>query len=63
MPDKQSPRESLIEIAGGLEKLASAIESESQKVASKTAEPSVDYGSLGSETYAGSDALTRFLLT
>ena len=62
MPDKQSPRESLIEIAGGLEKLANAIESESQKVASSR-EPIVDYGLLGSETHAGSDALTRFLLT
>lgn len=62
MPDKQSPCESLIEIAGGLEKLANAIESESQKVTSSP-EPTLDYGSLGSETHAGSDALTRFLLT
>lgn len=62
MPDKRSRRESLYEIAAGLEKLANAIESETQKTA-KTWEPTVDYGSLGSETHAGSDALTRFLLT
>lgn len=62
MPDKQSLGESLIEIAGGLEKLANAIELESQKVASSL-ETTVDYGSLGGETHAGADALTRFLLT
>lgn len=67
MPANQSVKETLSQIAGGMEKLASAIETDARKTAEihqpAYREPSVDYGSLGSETHAGTDALTRFLLT